>query len=137
MNCELWKRIHILFLVFYSVLLFTIMYNSGETANVGGLPYIQKIVHSTNLIPLYNIGSVKQVLCSMIIYVPFGILLPNIDSRYNIRKVVYISSAIFISTVEVMQVVLLKGYCDINDVLFGMFGVALVFEGIRWIKLKL
>lgn len=135
MDDRVFKKLNVICLIVYLVVFTSIMYLTSSTANVGTMRYLDKIISSINLMPFKDMGNIKHVCTSMIIYIPFAILLPNSFNCMKSRKYFYTSVFLIILCIEIMQVVTLHGYGDINDILFGLLGTTIVYELMMHIKI--
>lgn len=115
----------LLFLYVYYVFLDTL--NSGIVARVNGLPYIDQLQHCCNFVPLRNLGTLYSLFKSFIMYMPLGVL-----GRYSFKylensKHFIIFIFLFINFHDMVQVVTLKGYFDINHIMIGTIGSVLAY----------
>ena len=116
----------ILFFI-YIVYLFVEMYNSGKILNVGAYEYFGKVWHCCNFVPLRNLGTLYSLFKSFIMYMPLGVL-----GRYSFKylensKHFIIFIFLFITFHDLVQVVTLKGYFDINHIMIGTIGSVLAY----------
>lgn len=136
MENKIWRQLYVIFLIIYIVLLVVVIAITGSTKNVGGLPYLQKIMRSINLIPFMKLGTMQQIGHSIIIYMPLAILLPNAFVWCQTRRHLYSTCLLGILFVEIIQPITLKGYGDINTVILGMLGIIFIFESLQYVKKK-
>lgn len=105
------------------------------------LSYRQEIAYHTNLEPFHTFKlywrhlsgssrgfwywhSVVNSLGNIALFVPLGFLLPAVFPRLNRFWKTMLLALLIICTVEVLQVLLLVGYCDIDDLILNLMGTA-------------
>lgn len=111
----------------YIVYLFVEMYNSGKVLAVLDFPYLKRVWHCCNFVPLRNLGTLYSLFKSFIMYMPLGVL-----GRYSFKylensKHFIIFIFLFITFHDLVQVVTLKGYFDINHIMIGTIGSVLAY----------
>ena len=111
----------------YTVYLFVEMYNSGKVLAVLDFPYLKRVWHCCNFVPFRNLGTVYSLFKSFIMYMPLGVL-----GRYSFKylensKHFIIFIFLFITFHDLVQVVTLKGYFDINHIMIGTIGSVLAY----------
>lgn len=111
----------ILFSCYLLLFVLTFISSSGVT-NVGGLPYFQKMIRCSNLIPFKDIAPFKIMFSIFLMYMPLGLLARESFMIFKNNKLLYTFIIIFIALHEVIQVITLKGYFDINAIIVGSFG---------------
>lgn len=121
------RRLFIMIFCLYIAYLFIEMYNSGKILNVGAYEYFGKIWHCCNFIPFNNLGSLYSLCKSFIMYMPLGVL-----ARYSFRyleksKHFIVFIILFISIHDLIQVLTLKGYFDVNHIIVGTVGAVLAY----------
>ncbi len=99
--------------------------------------------HSLNLIPLKTITSylklipsipqiaLKNLLGNVIIFLPFGFLLPILWSKINSSQKIVIISIIFSFVLEISQLILHLGSFDIDDIFLNTLGALLGYLVIK------
>lgn len=112
----------------YILLLLSFIYVHSVLGGLEGLSYIEKIIKCSNLIPFCNFGPLKSLLISFIIYIPIALLSRDSFDILNMRKAFYLFIIILIMFIELVQVLTLRGYFDINDIIFGFIGAAFIYE---------
>lgn len=112
----------------YILLLLSFIYVHSDLGGLEGLSYIEKIIKCSNLIPFCNFGPPKSLLISFIIYIPITLLSRDSFEILNTRKGFYLFIMLLIIFIELVQVLTLHGYFDINDIIFGFIGTVFVYE---------
>ena len=92
------------------------------------LSYLEKVIYCSNFIPFGNFGPPKSILISFVIYIPIALLARDSFAIFNTRKYFYIFIMIIIIFIELTQVLTLHGYFDVNDIIFGFIGAAVIYE---------
>lgn len=116
----------ILFFI-YIVYMLLEMNNVVMIFNIGGFTYIEKVITCCNFVPLRNLGTLYSLFKSFIMYMPLGVL-----GRYSFKylensKHFIIFIFLFIAFHDLVQVVTLKGYFDINHIMIGTIGSVLAY----------
>lgn len=78
-------------------------------------PYISSLV----LVPFF-----KNLIGNLVLFIPWGIMLPLLGKRYKSAKHFFLITAAVIICAELLQLVLRVGTCDIEDFLLNMLGAA-------------
>jgi len=112
----------------YILLLLSFIYVHSSLGGLEGLSYVDKIVKCSNLMPFCNFGPFKSLIISFIIYIPVALLSRDSFDIFNMRKAFYLFIIILIIFIELTQVLTLRGYFDINDIIFGFIGAVLIYE---------
>lgn len=112
----------------YILILLSFIYVHSNLGGLEGLSYIEKIIKCSNLIPFCNFGPLKSLLISFVVYIPIALLSRDSFDLFSLKKVFYLFIIILITSIEVIQVLTLHGYFDINDIIFGFIGAILVYE---------
>lgn len=112
----------------YILLLLSFINVHSNLGGLEGLSYIERIIKCSNLIPFCNFGPLKSLLISFIIYMPIALLSRDSFDILNMRKAFYLFIIILIMFIELIQVLTLRGYFDINDIIFGFIGAAFIYE---------
>lgn len=68
---------------------------------------------------------VQNLACNIVMFVPYGILYPNIIHKENKCRRTILSACIVSVCVEIFQYVSAFGHCDIDDVILNVAGTAL------------
>lgn len=79
-------------------------------------PYISSLV----LVPFF-----KNLIGNLVLFLPWGIMLPLLGKRFKSAKPFFLLTAMVIICVELMQLVFRVGTCDIEDFLLNMLGAAI------------
>lgn len=122
----------------YILILLSFIYVHSNLGGLEGLSYAEKIIKCSNLIPFCNFGPLKTLLISSIIYIPIALLSRDSFDIFNMRKAFYPFIIILIIFIELVQVLTLRGYFDINDIISGFIGAVLIYEliGILFSRVK-
>ena len=124
----------------YLAALFWILFNRSRY--VAGIPYFEQMQQYVNLKPFHTISlywhlltdPVRPVLTRLAIYnlagnillfLPMGFLIPAIWENFRKPIAVLLSVALLVTTAEILQVLLLAGSCDIDDLILNLLGTAL------------
>lgn len=122
------KTLYLVFLI-YLVLLFSYPYILGRNIRFinGDLPYIEKMIQNTNLIPFhynFNINMdiiIKNIAIKLLMFFPLGILLKkNCDFKKGFSLFMIICFA-----KEFLHLITFVGYFDINDIILYTIGYLL------------
>lgn len=88
--------------------------------------YLQTMNYATGMRNIIvNIGG------HMLMFAPFGFLLPRLNKRFQNIIFFIITSIIFISTIEVLQFISMSGSFDVDDALLNVIGAVLGFIFLR------
>ena len=124
----------------YLAALFWILFNRSRY--VAGIPYFEQMQQYVNLVPFKTIllywrlltDPVRPVLTRLAIYnlagnillfLPMGILIPAIWEKLRKPIAVLLPVALLVTAAEILQVLLLAGSCDIDDLILNLLGTAL------------
>ena len=120
------KKITRIIILLYIVLLFAYPYILGRNVSDinGSLPFFDKIVQNTNLIPFnfnYDINLdiiVKNIALKLLLFVPFGMIMKKeVTFKQGICALLLLSIC-----KEILHLVTFAGYFDINDILLYIVG---------------
>lgn len=114
-------------LLSYLFLLLSFIYIASGPATPKESTYLEKIIFCSNLVPFYKIGTVKMILTSLITYFPIGLLARDAFSYLQNHRRFYLCLILVIFSFELIQVITLKGFFDVNDIIFGFIGATLVY----------
>lgn len=78
-------------------------------------PYISSLV----LVPFF-----KNLIGNLVLFLPWGIMLPLLGKRFKSAKPFFLLTACVIIAVELLQLVFKVGICDIEDFILNMLGAA-------------
>lgn len=114
----------------------------------GGLPYGEKVLGRLNPVPFETICrfirllghsnpdfvrmAVVNLLGNVVMFVPLGLLLPEVFPRLRAWWKTMLASAAGIVAVELTQMLTLLGTCDIDDLILNLLGAA-----IGWLVFRL
>lgn len=108
--------------VLYWLLLGRAIHSGGPLQyNLVPLKTVQLYLNMQNGVPLVN--RLINLLGNVVVFIPFGILLPLVSRRLNngIRLTVYMACCILL--LELMQMLLHAGSLDVDDLLLNLIGV--------------
>lgn len=111
----------------YLFLLLSFIYVANEPVTPEKSTYLEKIIFCSNLIPFYKMGTMKMILTSLITYFPIGLLARDAFSCLQDHRRFYLCLILVIFSFELIQVITLKGYFDVNDIIFGFIGATLIY----------
>jgi len=129
---SIWILFSIYLLILLKVILFKYPIPIREILKGHQIPISYKI-KSSNFIPLKSIFqflfkgnnikiSLENVLGNIVVFVPFGFLLPTLLDRTNKFKIVVLSSFILSLMFEVIQLFTVLGDFDVDDILLNTIG---------------
>ena len=132
----------------YCIALFLVLF-VRKRFNIGDEPYWEQLKMSINLVPFRTIyGSVYiivhrtnpylipheiiSLLGNFALFMPFGYFIPRLFGRYRVFvKFILLTFAVLLS-IEILQVLTLRGSFDVDDILLNLAGAVIGFfiEGI-------
>ena len=132
----------------YCIALFLVLF-VRKRFNIGDEPYWEQVKMSINLVPFRTIyGSVYiivhrtnpyltpheiiSLLGNFALFMPFGYFIPRLFGRYRVFvKFILLTFAVLLS-IEILQVLTLRGSFDVDDILLNLAGAVIGFfiEGI-------
>lgn len=139
--------------VLYSIIVFFILF--GREPFDIGYSYLEHIKMNINITPFYTIAtlcrqiinrtnphllkySLANLFGNIALFIPYGILVPILFTKYRKMWTYLIHAAIIIFVIEIVQFLSLRGSFDIDDFLLNLFGAMigyLLFRVIwRWSK---
>ena len=124
------KKIICIIILLYIVLLFAYPYILGRNVSDinGSLPFFDKIVQNTNLIPFNLDIIVKNIALKLLLFVPFGMIMKKeVTFKQGTCALLLLSIC-----KEILHLVTFAGYFDINDILLYIVGYL-----IGWYLIKL
>ena len=133
------KFYKLLFLLYVMILLW-ILFNRNRY--VAGVPYWDQVHQYVNLRPFETISlywrlltdPIRPVLTRLAIYnlggnlllfLPMGVLIPAIWKNYRKLYKVLLLIAGLVAAAELIQVLILAGSCDIDDLILNLLGAAI------------
>lgn len=139
MDRKLRQFYKVLFYVYLAVL-FWILFNRSRY--VAGIPYFEQMQQYVNLKPFHTISlywrlltdPVRPILTRLAVYnlagnillfLPMGLLIPAIWENFRRLYKVLLPVALLVIAAEILQVLLLAGSCDIDDLILNLLGTAL------------
>lgn len=72
-----------------------------------------------------RLNSFENLAGNIIAFVPFGMMLPLINTRTSIWKYVFANALVFVIGIELFQLVSAFGVFDVDDIILNCFGVIL------------
>lgn len=76
----------------------------------------------------------KQIFLNVLLFVPFGVLLPMVSGYFKNPIVTVITGCVFSGTIEIMQYITGRGLTEVDDVITNTIG-AVVENIIHWIAI--
>ena len=139
MDQKLRQFYKVLFYV-YLAALFWILFNRSRY--VAGTPYWEQLSQYVNLRPFHTISlywrlltnPVRPILTKLAVYnlagnillfLPMGILIPAIWPKFRRPFYVLLLVTLTVTAAEILQVLLLAGSCDIDDLILNLLGAAI------------
>ena len=121
-----------------------------------GKPYLEQLKMNINLIPFQtiqeymillvyrrNVHIVNNALLNLFgniaAFIPLGFFLPCLWKKLQSLKKLLFCSGVVVLTIELIQLITLRGSCDIDDLILNLFGVFLgfwLFKGLSQTMLK-
>lgn len=122
------KGFYTALLIIYVFILFVMLYFFGNVSNMNNSSFFNKIMSLVNIIPFMNLGNFQSIIISIIRFMPLALILPNIFNQLKKPYRFYITIILIITFYEIAKVLLLMGYADINDVIFGSISTIIVYQ---------
>lgn len=122
------KGFYTALLIIYVFILFVMLYFFGNVSNMNNSSFFNKIMSLVNIIPFMNLGNFQSIIISIIRFMPLALILPNIFNQLKKPYRFYITIILIIIFYEIAKVLLLMGYADINDVIFGSISTIIVYQ---------
>ncbi len=103
------------------------------------MPFLEYVRQNTNFIPFFSfyvlyktpyisyrvlVPFCVNLFGNLALFFPWGVLLPMLDRRFKDAKRFFILTACVIIAVELLQLILKVGICDIEDFLLNILGAA-------------
>ena len=121
-----------------------------------GKPYLEQLKMNINLIPFQTIQEYMILLIykrnvhmiynafinlfgNIAAFIPLGFFLPCFWKKLQSLKKLLFCSGIVVLIIELIQLITLRGICDIDDLILNLFGVfwgVLLFKGLSRTLLK-
>lgn len=132
------KRKHLLIAAF-AVYLAAAVYLLFMRHAASDMPLSEYVRQNTNFIPFFSLYVLYttpyisyrvlvpfcvNLIGNLALFAPWGVLLPMLDKRFCSAKRFFILTACVIITVELTQLILKVGVCDIEDFILNMIGAA-------------
>ncbi len=140
--------------VCYLILVFILIFYKGW----GGFTFLRdnyasfeiwkdSIFYSINLMPLqflfhaggYTVRTwITNVLGNIVLFVPMGILVPTLFPKvksWSWGRFI-LSAILLIVIIELVQLLLMCGQCDIDDVILNVSGMCIGFVCTKWLSAK-
>ena len=110
------------------------------------MPLLEYVRQNTNFIPLFSfyvlyttpyisyrvlVPFCVNLVGNLLLFAPWGVLLPMLDKRFCSAKRFFLLTACVIIAVELTQLILKVGVCDIEDFILNMLGAAVGWLVIR------
>lgn len=134
------QRATIIFAFLYGMLMLFLLF--FRTPRTTGLPYIQQLKQHLNLIPLRTIlhylwifrhsrlphilrYAVINFYGNILLFMPLGLFPPLLDKRFQKFWKTVLFSAVVMAVVELLQMLLLVGTCDVDDLILNVVGASI------------
>ena len=138
MNSTLRKFYKVLFFLYLVVLLWVLF---NRSRYVEGVPYWEQVHQYLNLRPFKTISlywrllidPVRPILTRLAVYnlagnillfLPMGVLIPAIWEQFRKLSKILLLVALLVAAAELIQVLILAGSCDIDDLILNLLGAA-------------
>lgn len=147
------NNLHKIFLLTYCIIMLWLLFGQ-RLPFLSFEDYSQRLVRNLNLVPFKTIIQYTQQLIynphfylvrhsfinlagNIVMFIPLGMLLPfNFAYAKSFFKCLLLSAGVIVC-VEVVQLFTLLGSCDIDDLIFNLFGVALGYTCyLLWQKIR-
>ena len=123
----------ILFWLYCAVMLYLLFNRQGGTE---GVPYWDQIRRNLNLEPMHTVklflnaldnpdytsAALVNLNGNVVMFIPLGLLLPQVFPKCSRLWTVLLISTLAISLVELTQLFTLLGCCDIDDLILNLVG---------------
>ena len=133
------RKLHtVLFMAYCALMLWLLFDRPGYDP---GLPYWEQVARQLNLVPFRTLRLFADLLDSsvrayirmavinlggnILMFIPLGLLLPRVFQRCASLPRTLLTTAVIITTVELIQLFTLVGCCDIDDLILNVLGAAL------------
>jgi glycopeptide antibiotics resistance protein len=143
MDVKIKATASILFSLYFTILLKLILFK-GTLAQLArhftqyySWTLIKQKAHSMNTIPFTTIyyylsgqdttGTIPNMLGNILIFIPFGFLLPILNTKYERLKNTLAMAFLTSITFEVVQLIIAYGTFDIDDCILNTIGAAIGF----------
>lgn len=134
------RRIHLAVLIFYGIIMFWLLF--GREAGSADVPYLGQLASRINCIPFHTISRFVRCLLppfrprafriaainlfgNILLFLPMGFLPPMIWEKQARLWKVLVTGLIVMTAVELLQLFLLVGTCDIDDLILNGIGIAI------------
>jgi glycopeptide antibiotics resistance protein len=104
--------------------------NYSHSLNLNLIPF-RTIISYLKLIPSLPQIALKNLLGNIILFMPFGFLIPILWSKTNSSQKIIIISIIFSFVLEISQLILHLGSFDIDDIFLNTLGALLGYLMIK------
>lgn len=121
------RKLFLLLFYAYIIYIFLKIFEASGVTGVYGLTYFQKILKCSNLIPFASLGNMHSLIITFVMYMPLSILSRESYDCFKQKKYFLLFIILFITLHEVIQIITLKGYFDINDIIIGSLGAFLAY----------
>ena len=122
-NEKTWKRINAIVLILTCVVIFfiVIIFRNTEKSNYSFIPF-----HKFELAKTYT-DLYSEMALNVLLFIPIGLTLPFVITDKSNHPVVIsiVIALLFAIFLESLQYVLMRGYAEIDDVIFNILGAFL------------
>lgn len=136
-----------LFGLYCAVMLWLLFDRPGASE---GVPYWEQVAANLNLVPFRTLrlfgslltdhrshlvqAAVINLFGNVVMFIPLGLLLPTVWEKLRSLGKVLLTTAVIITTVEIVQLLTLVGSCDIDDLILNLIGSALGYGVYRFLE---
>ena len=128
----------ILFFLYLTILIW-ILFNRSRY--VYGTPYLEQVRRYLNLQPFKTISlywrllkdpvrpmltrlAVYNLLGNLLLFLPMGVMVPTLWEKFRCLPRTLLLVALLVTAAELLQVLILAGSCDIDDLILNLIGAA-------------
>lgn len=137
------KRLLSIFFICYCAVMMWLLFIRWRGVEV--TDYWAQIARRINLIPFRSIGRMLRTLTenprrdvlsvviynlggNIVMFVPLGFCLPGLWERFRRFWPCMAAVALIMTTVEIVQLLTLRGFCEIDDVMLNVLGAAIGYR---------
>ncbi len=141
------------FLVYAGIMLWLLFGRSRGFTE--GIPYLEQVKERISLVPFYTISNYLRVIIyrtnesalvhciinlagNVILFIPAGWLLPAIFKSFRGYFKFFLLCTLLILSVEIVQLLTLLGYFDIDDLILNLLGLSMgyIFYAVKYKRRK-
>lgn len=134
------RKLNTVLFAAYCALMLWLLFDRNR--GIDGMPYWEQIQSNVNLTPLHTIRLYLRLLTNparphlvrlavinlfgnVLMFIPLGFFLPRLFTKLRKLWKTLLVTALVITFVELTQLLMLVGTCDIDDLLLNVIGAAL------------